>query len=303
MLNTDEILFQLIKKHTHYDSCENDMFYYNLYVDRNESTLPSHMLKKIFNNDNPRQTFVELLSELATENSIYEENNLIETIKQHTDIDEEIIVEYIHEHCSFNYDENDFNESYHINLMLDTGDAKTDFTPNNALNYYSSWSTTLEEPSAILWLAKQMGKSELLLSEMNRIYSNEQPGEYVNRDVSKDTFVESVIQELENNSCCCAGLTFLVNMKLQDLFLIKENMSNENMKDKTITISKDTMCGLFDAFAGGGSVLEIQLDKDLEIPYAFIHDIWIDGTSAHTYDINDVYGLTNECWNGNIKVA
>lgn len=296
----NKILDDLLKQHTNYDKYENGQFYYTLHADKDERKLPNHIIKQIFKNENPRQAFIELLDEWSIENTLYEENYIIDTLKSRTDLEEDIIIDYVHEHCSFNYDADDFDESYNVNLTLDTGDAATDFTANNALNYFSDWSTELTEPSAILWLAKQMDKSDKLLSEMKTIYSKTENGNYVNRDVSTDKFIESVIQELENNTCSCSGLTFLVNMKLSELFTIKEQMNDENSKNNILIISKDTMCGLFDEFAGGGSVLEIELDKDINITYAMIHNIWIDGANTHGYDVNEVYGLVEQCWKGTI---
>ena len=57
-----------------------------------------------------------------------------------------------------------------------------------------------------------------------------------------------------------------------------------------LKLSKDTECGLYDKWNGGGSVLEIALEKDVKIPLHFITSIDTDE------EIQEVYGLCGDCW-------
>ena len=128
-----------------------------------------------------------------------------------------------------------------------------------------------------------------------------------------DKFIESCIQELENLPSHMATLTFLVNMKLFDYFELREAMESEKelndsyvLEDRkgkgTITISKDTMCGLFDVWSGGGSVLEIKLDKDVVLPIKCIWKAEIEtGKSEYGYSVDSVYGLVGSAWDGTVK--
>ena len=63
-----------------------------------------------------------------------------------------------------------------------------------------------------------------------------------------------------------------------------------------ITLGKDTMCGLFDPWDGGGSVLEIQLEKEVRIPIRYIWAALPDGCGRGRYDVGDVYGMCASAW-------
>ena len=76
------------------------------------------------------------------------------------------------------------------------------------------------------------------------------------------------------------ALTFLLKMNLRDLIklneLIKLQESDGVYYDATkrpdcgkITISKDTVCGLYDSWNGGGSYFDIELEKDVVLPIKF----------------------------------
>ena len=52
---------------------------------------------------------------------------------------------------------------------------------------------------------------------------------------------------------------------------------------------------------GGGSLFEIKLEKDVEIPCKYIHSIEPDG--YYRYDVKDVYGVVDSFWTGTVKVA
>ena len=62
-----------------------------------------------------------------------------------------------------------------------------------------------------------------------------------------------------------------------------------------ITLSKDTMCGLYDSYQGGGSLMEIELERDVKLPIQFLDSI------QHTRRIQEVYGMTSDCWKETIK--
>lgn len=60
------------------------------------------------------------------------------------------------------------------------------------------------------------------------------------------------------------------------------------------------MCGLYDPWSGGGSVLEIELDKDVKLPIKYTI-FCVEGCKMHGYDIDEVYGLIGSCWKETIK--
>lgn len=175
-----------------------------------------------------------------------------------------------------------------MNIVLDTGDANCDFTLNTDPN--KDENGRLPEKASMLWLARQQGKE---MEVQNACVSA-----YLNGDSNvpeSDPFTKSMMQELDNTCSSLNALTFLVEMSSDDFLhiamLIKNAKDNENA---SITLGRNTMCGLFDQWSGSGSLLEIQCDKDIEIPIKLIHALRIDGTIK--YDVGEVYGMCGSAW-------
>ena len=280
-----------------------------MYLDYRD-TLSKENLYDIMTADNPRETFDELISDWTFDGSLYYQDELEKEIKNNLTEDEtdffnehfDELNEWFQENYYFYYDEEHYNETVKVNIMLDTGNANSDFTRDNILNYcnyYSNGGKDLKD-SSILWLARQQKKAGML---RKAIKGNQ----------TDDKFVNSCIEELENLPSHMATLTFLVNMKLFDYFELREAMESEKELNKsyiledrkgkgTITISKDTTCGLFDVWSGGGSLLEIELDKDVVLPIKCIWKAEIEtGKSEYGYSVNDVYGLVGSAWDGTVK--
>lgn len=280
-----------------------------MYLDYRD-TLENSTLYDIMTADNPRETFDELISDWTFDGSLYYQDELEKEIKNNLTEDEtdffnehfDELNEWFQENYYFYYDEEHYNETVKVNIMLDTGNANSDFTRDNILNYcnyYSNGGKDLKD-SSILWLARQQKKAGML---RKAIKGNQ----------TDDKFVNSCIEELENLPSHMATLTFLVNMKLFDYFELREAMESEKelndsyyLEDRkgkgTFTISKDTTCGLFDVWSGGGSVLEIELDKDVVLPIKCIWKAEIEtGKSEYGYSVDNVYGLVGSAWDGVIK--
>ena len=280
-----------------------------MYLDYRD-TLSKENLYDIMIADNPRETFDELISDCTLDGSLYYEDELEKEIKKNLTEDEkdffeenfDEIWEWVKENYYFYYDAEHYNETVKVNIMLDTGNANSDFTRDNILNYcnyYSNGGKDLKD-SSILWLSRQQKKAGLLVKAIK--------GKQID-----DKFINSCIQELENLPSHMATLTFLVNMKLFDYFELREAMESEKelndsyvLEDRkgkgTITISKDTTCGLFDVWSGGGSVLEIELDKDVVLPIKCIWKAEIEtGKSEYGYSVDSVYGLIGSAWDGTVK--
>ena len=118
----------------------------------------------------------------------------------------------------------------------------------------------------------------------------------------KDMFIRTVIEELENNSASCSGLTFLVRMPLFKYFELLKAMKDDSKKDYTLKIPKKAMCGLFDDGVGGGSILGIDLPSDLTVPIKLIHYARIDGTERIGYGVGDVFGLAGSAWSADAEL-
>lgn len=277
-------------------------------------------IKEIMSSDNPRQTFEDTLSEWADNYEWeYGRNEFVKEIKaklseeeiEFWEENEQEVSDYISENYYFYYPQNHFNKDVYVDIMVDTGDMNYDFTCNNILNYYSrGCNGEIDKNSSILWLAKTQKKATKLRKACKAQYRND--GYYVDREKETDKFIESVIQELENATSHMNGLTFLVKMKLFVLFDLKEAIkveeklndyyTAEDRKGKGyIILDKSTMCGLFNTWSGGGSVLEIELDRDVKLPIKYIFNAWVDGNKPYGWDIDEVYGLCGSAWRETLK--
>ena len=89
-------------------------------------------------------------------------------------------------------------------------------------------------------------------------------------------------------------------MTLGQAIALKEKMkSNQN---GSIVLDKKVECGLFNPWSGGGSVLEIACEKDVEIPFDNIWKFYIDERKGNRYDsIHNVYGTDSSLWRDCLK--
>ena len=211
----------------------------------------------------------------------------------------------IEELVCWTYPEEHFlKREFFVNIMLDTGDGSYDYTLNSAYPcWYGQYDARLDEKSSLLWLARQQGYTKTQLWRALR-----------KGDVADPKgFLDTCRQELANLPSHMATLTFLVRMTLRDLIelnrCIKLQDRNGHFYDATknpycgyIVLGKETMTGLFDPWAGGGSVLEIELEKDVRIPIRFIRSAMPDGCDdCGRYGVGDVYGMCGSAWESSVK--
>ena len=110
-------------------------------------------------------------------------------------------------------------------------------------------------------------------------------------------------QELENSSCGANLLVFTGLLNLQDLL-------DKDFKVVELTIPKGNNCGLFSSTYGGGSVLEMELQRDFKIKLDVPRKkgltkydsfgLLID--DANGYSIDSVYGMSRSFWRNEIKL-
>lgn len=116
----------------------------------------------------------------------------------------------------------------------------------------------------------------------------------------EDKFLKSTLREIcELPIDYMRSLTFLTRMTIEHYYNIKSGNFN------FITFNKNTMCGLFDCWNGSGSLLEIELNKDVKINKKNIYQVQLEynGRSKKKpfigYTVDEVYGLVGSCWDGN----
>ena len=107
-------------------------------------------------------------------------------------------------------------------------------------------------------------------------------------DYKNNVFLKSLIDEIEN--CYLDSprdLCFIAEVKVDDYFKLLED------KNKKFIIKNYAMCGLVDIYNGGGSILEIQLLKDIIVN---TNDIEIKVEKIDKYTVDDIYGLCSSCY-------
>ena len=215
------------------------------------------------------------------------------------DAEEERLGDVINELAYWVYPEDYFlKQEFNVDIMLDTGDGNYDFTLNSPYPcWYGDYNARLDEKSSLLWLSQQQGYNKTQLWKALREGDMRDP----------KGFLQSCRVECANLPSAMAAVTFLVRMTLARLIelnrCVRLQDRNGHFYDATmnpdcgtVTLGKDTMCGLFDAWSGGGSALEIQLEKDVEIPIRYIWSALPDGCGYGRYGVGDVYGMCGSAW-------
>lgn len=194
------------------------------------------------------------------------------------------------------------NQKVCVDILMDTGDGNYDFVLNRILD-----NGKIDEKAAALWLARQQGYTKEQLEEA--LVSDAYTGD--------SRFLKSMRQEFDNTPCSMTTLTFLVKMTVRQLFDLTMAIrlqdrdgvhydATQNPDCGTITIGKETEAGLYNPWDGGGSVLEIELEKDVQIPIQFIWKACVDGhlcnrKQSYGYSVADVYGACDNLWKPTLK--
>lgn len=108
-------------------------------------------------------------------------------------------------------------------------------------------------------------------------------------------FIKSLVSELDNCTYTMNNLTVLVKLNGNQLVDLHDDIDeNDN-----ITLSKDCMLGLYNKWNGSGSVLEIELERDLVIPKSMIYDTQVEDRFSKRvgeYTVDHTYGLCGDAW-------
>lgn len=284
-----------------------------IYTDYNDY-LSKEAVKEMLWHNNPMEHLEDLLLDWAYDyKHDYALPELEKSILAELDEDDlfDELYEWLDEHIEYYYDTNDFNQTIRAYIMVDYGDKNYDFSRHNCLNIWGNLDDLCElnKTSGLYWLAKQQGKLGKLKDALKKIKSNDDNSSYV---VTEDKFVSSCIEELENQTSSMSALTFLVDIPLFDYLKIKEMISTEANYNKSyyanerigtgyIVLDKSVMCGLFNTWGGGGSMFDIELEKDVKLPIKYIFDICMDGLREYGYDPDEVYGFGWDAWENAVK--
>ena len=294
-----ERLFVDFLNSTYYVEKTDDYFTYTYYADYNDE-LSAEQVAEILESDSPLETFYEKLNEFYYGSYDYASNELKDGFKDYlkshnAEVSEEELEDRFYDmlmdYVNFTPDYNHFLEQdFKCRIGIDTGDGNYDYTLNPS--YYNGniganpegEEKGIDKPASLVWLAETQGYSLEQLREALAEGDVENP----------QGFLQSVRQEAQNMSSHMAQLVFLCTASLSELL-------NWNTDKTALSIPRDIDCGLFDKWNGGGSVLEIQLEKPITIPAEYIQEFTPDVSAHYTYGVDDVYGLTAECYRARVK--
>jgi len=319
-----EKLRNVIETETYVDKKEGGEYGYEVYIDKREDVFGNDALKKISKDGVEAGTnqFDYLNENYVFDWEIAEKESrvgeIIEIFKkkypqEYSDYEDEIF-EWIQEHVYGYVNPEDLNQEIDVAITLDVGDGNYDFSCNNLFNEWDNYSYELNSLSPVVWLAKQQKK----LMELKKAIKDLKHNRYDTKNYSK--FTQSCIQEFNNQFHCMSCMTFLVRMGLNDYIKLqgmirRQKESNEKNKaeydyDKRkdsgeyIVIDKKVECGLFNPWLGGGSMLEIDCEKDIKIPTKAIWKAWIEvhGGCDLGYTVDEVYGLCRTVFDTPVKI-
>lgn len=278
-------------------------YHFEIDVDYRDE-IEDSIAQEILDNVSPRDTLIERLWDwyqtdewdiidnlvddfrVKTDSRLLEDANIIED----GNLDDEMIREEFMDIIYIDYPVDwALEQEFCFNIIVSNGDDNYDFWLNEHIVDEDGKVDENAEKAGLVWLTKQQGHT---LEELIESLKNE---EYVN----PNKFIYSLAAEIFNGYGCEA-LTFCVKMTLGQAIDLKEKMkSNPN---GSIVINKNVTCGLFDPWQGGGSVLDIACEKDVEIPFENIWKFYIDEKRSRNCDsIHNVYGTDSSLWKDYLK--
>ena len=306
MKTLNELVKDYLAENHAWEKKDDGFYHFDIYVDYRDEISDS-IAKEILENDYPRDILIERLWDLYQEQEWDIIDNLVDDFKEKVDpklledaniiedgnlddLDDGDIREEFMEIVCVDYPVDwALGQEFCFNIIVSNGDDNYDFCLNEYIVDEDENVNENAEKSGLVWLAKQQGYT---LDYVVKILKD---GDIAN----PKTFLETVLQEVANGYGCEA-LTFCVKMTLGQAIALKEKMkSNPN---GSIVLDKRVECGLFDPWDGGGSVLEIACEKDVEIPFENIWKFYIDESRSNRYDsIHNVYGTDSSLWRDCLK--
>lgn len=303
MKTLNELVKDYLAKHHAWEKKKDGNYHFEIYVDYRDE-IEDSIAQEILESDSPRDTLIEKLWDWYQESEWDILDDLVDDFEAKTDpkfledaniiedgnLDDGDIREEFMDIVYIDYPEDwALSQEFCFNIIVSNGDDNYDFWLNEHIVDEDGNVDKDAEKAGIVWLAKQQG------------YSLEQVIGALMGESAKEpkTFLETVRQEVDNGYGCEA-LTFCVKMTLGQAIELKERMKES--PNGSIILDKRVGCGLFDPWQGGGSMLEIACEKDVEIPFENIWKVYVDESRTNRYDsIHNVYGADSSLWRKCLK--
>ena len=303
MKDIKELVMDYLEEHHAWEKKDDGYYHFEINVDYHDE-IGDSTAQEILENDCPRDALLEKLWDWYQEQEWDIIDNLVDDFQEKVDpelledaniiadgnLDDGMIREEFMDAVYVDYPI-DWAESqeFCFNIIVSNGDDNYDFWLNEHIIDDDGNVDKDAEKAGLVWLAKQQGYT---LDQVVEVLKDED-------NVSTNEFLASVSSEVANGYGCEA-LTFCVKMTLGQAIVLKEKM--ESNPNGSIVLDKRVECGLLDPWSGGGSVLEIACEKDVEIPFKNIWKFYIDKKRSRNYDsIHNVYGTDDSLWRDCLK--
>lgn len=196
-----------------------------------------------------------------------------------------------------------FEHKIRVNILTNFyNDSDSSFTSNGWLRWIMhSQGYKLSDYSML----KAYGEYRFLVPVANSsFYKDPVKDNWSKKEINKykNKFLKSLLQEINNMPIdCMRTLVFLAEISVKDYLHLKTGDYNK------INLKKNVMCGLYDKWSGCGSVLEIELEKDIIIKQKNIYEVQLEGLEVkeknyYGYKVDDVYGLIHSCWKSGVSI-
>ena len=279
MIHAEEIK-NILEKRCYLTFDKNDCAYEDIHIDRDDELSKEDILN-IIAASNPQEYFYEYLDQLYLDQQdlsyyYYTVYDYYEFNEETIENQKEEIKEWIQDHVYYNVPYDNFlNKELNADVIIDVDSEEWNYCHvfnNFASLYYGN--NDIDREGGLYWLIRQQGY------RAKHLYQ-------VMKDKRKSKFLESIIRESENIASNSNALCFCIKITLKEyMLLIANNISS-------ITLSKDTVCGLYDFYNGSGSLFDIKLIRDVIIPRKHF-ELRLD--SQMNYSLNDIYGFEDSVW-------
>ena len=170
-----------------------------------------------------------------------------------------------------------YKTSIPCRLVLNTGDANTDFADNPNYSDMGKQGYTMPDTASLKWLCEQIGVD---INKINNIIATGA----VEDTSSLNNVEKSIVEEIENTTTYLNAVVFLISVPFENLLNLKEQ--------KTIVLPANVVCGLYDMWNGAGGPLEIVIPSTLTVPFDIVWELVPDISTSSEYSAQEIYGLT-----------
>lgn len=303
MKDIKQLVMDYLAENYAWNKKDDGFYHFDIYVDYRDE-IDDSTAQEIFKNDSPRDVLIEKLWDWYQESEWDIIDSLVDDFKEKVDpelfrqadiiedgnIDDgmirDIVMDSIYVDYPIDWAE---GQEFCFNIIVSNGDDNYDFWLNEHIVDEDGNVDENAEKAGLVWLAKQQGHT---LAGVVEALKDED-------SLNANEFLASVSSEV-SNGYGCEALTFCVKMTLGQAISLNERM--EESPNGSIVLNKNTTCGLYDPWAGGGSLLDIACEKDIEIPFENIWKFYIDARRSNRCDsIHNVYGTDSSLWKDYLK--